>query len=104
MKSITVLELEKWKEEGKDFQLIDVRENEEYEQANIDGEHIVLGTIPANIDKISKDKDVVVMCRSGKRSANAIMFLEQNGFDNLFNLEGGILAYKAEIDETLDVE
>lgn len=104
MKSITVLELEKWKEEGKDFQLIDVRENEEYAQANIDGEHIVLGTIPQNLDKIEKEKDVVVMCRSGKRSANAIMFLEQNGFDNLYNLDGGILAYKAEIDETLDVE
>lgn len=104
MKSITVLELEKWKEEGKDFQLIDVRENEEYAQANIDGEHIVLGTIPQRMNEIAKDKDVVVMCRSGKRSANAIMYLEQNGFDNLYNLEGGILAYKENIDETLDVE
>jgi rhodanese-related sulfurtransferase len=45
-----------------------------------------------------------VHCRSGKRSANAIMFLESNfGYENLYNLAGGIIAWRDEIDEDLDV-
>lgn len=103
MKTISVDELKELKDSGADFQLIDVREQSEYDQSEIGGELIILGTIPNNIDKIAKDKQVVVHCRSGKRSANAIMFLEQHGFDNLYNLEGGILAWRDEIDSSLDV-
>ena len=103
MKTISVDELKELKDNGTDFQLIDVREPQEYEQAEIGGELISLGTIPQNIDKIDKNKQVVVHCRSGKRSANAIAFLEQHGFQNLYNLEGGILAWRDEIDNSLDV-
>jgi len=103
MKTISVDELKELKDSGADFQLIDVREPQEYAQAEIGGELISLGTIPQNIDKVDKDKQVVVHCRSGKRSANAIAFLEQHGFENLYNLEGGILAWKEEIDNSLDV-
>lgn len=102
MKEISVADLKKMIDGGEDFQLIDVREPNEYEVAEIGGELIPLATIPDNVDKISRDKKVVVHCRSGKRSANAIQFLEQqHGFDNLYNLEGGILAWADEIDPTL---
>lgn len=99
MKEITVKELKQMMDNGEDFQLIDVREPNEYEVAEIGGELIPLATVPDNVSKFSKDKKVVVHCRSGKRSANAIQFLEQQyGFDNLYNLEGGILAWSDEID------
>lgn len=104
MKSITVKELKEMLDKGEDFQLIDVREPSEYDAANLKGVFIPLATIPQNVEKISKEKKVIVHCRSGKRSANAISFLENNhGYTNLYNLEGGILAYKNEIDDTLNV-
>jgi len=103
MKTITVKELKEKMDAGEDIQVIDVRENHEVEAANFGAEHIALGDIPESEDKISKDKQVIIHCRSGKRSANAIAFLEQNhGFENLYNLEGGILAWKAEIDPSLN--
>ena len=105
MKELSVDELKDLKNNNADYALIDVREPAEYHAANLEGELIPLQTVPNHIDKIPKDKKVVIMCRSGKRSANAIMFLEQNhGYDNLYNLEGGILAWKEEIDNELDVE
>jgi rhodanese-related sulfurtransferase len=104
MKSITVKELKEMIDKGEEFQLIDVREPNEFNAANLKGELIPLGTIPNNVSKISKDKKVIVHCRSGKRSANAIQYLESNfGLTNLYNLEGGILAYKTDIDNTLNV-
>ncbi|ABG59886.1 rhodanese-like domain-containing protein [Cytophaga hutchinsonii] len=104
MKEISVSELKALIDSKADIQLIDVREPAEFESAQIGGELIPLGTIPQNVDKISKDKQVIIHCRSGKRSANAIMFLESNhGYTNLYNLEGGILAWRDEIDEDLDV-
>jgi len=104
MQEISVQELKELIDNKEDFQLVDVRESAEYDQANLGGELIPLQTIPNNIDKISKDKKVVVHCRSGKRSANAITFLEQNyGYTNLLNLSGGILAWQEEIDNSLDV-
>jgi rhodanese-related sulfurtransferase len=103
MKEITVEELKRMKENGEDFQLIDVREDFEYQMSNLDGENIPLGGVLIETEKISKDKPVVVMCRSGKRSAMAIMQLEQQGFTNLYNLQGGILAWASEIDPTISV-
>ncbi|MDN5210661.1 rhodanese-like domain-containing protein [Fulvivirgaceae bacterium BMA12] len=102
VKEISVSELAKMKENGEDFQLIDVREPHEYDIANIDGELIPLATIAEAKDKISTEKKVVVHCRSGARSAQAIHFLQQKfGYENLFNLKGGILAYADEIDPNL---
>ena len=101
MKEITVQELQKWKEEGKDFQLVDVREAHEYEFVNIGGELIPLGDIMARADEVSEEKDVVVMCRSGQRSGAAIGALTQQGKENLYNLKGGVLAWAREIDTSL---
>lgn len=104
MKEITVQEFEEWRKKKEDFLLIDVREPYEYEEVNLGGENIPLGTIAGHATRIPKDKKVVVHCRSGKRSADAINLLEkQHGFTNLYNLKGGILAYMAEINPELGI-
>lgn len=102
MKELTVQELKAMKDAAEDFQLIDVREEHEYEMCNIGGELIPMGEIMDQADAISHDKKVVIHCRSGKRSASVIMALEQqHGFKNLYNLKGGILAWADEIDPSL---
>jgi len=102
MKEITVQELKTKIDNSDDFQLIDVRENNEREFTNIGGDHIIMGSIVQNIDKISKEKEVVIYCRSGSRSGQVVNFLETNhGFKNLLNLKGGILAWADEIDDSI---
>ena len=104
MKEKTVSELKQMRDNHEDFQLIDVREPDEYELSNLNGELIPMGEIPANVDKISKDKPVIIHCRSGARSARMCAYLEQNhGFTNLYNLKGGIRAWAEEIDPSLSV-
>ena len=103
MKEITVEELKSNIDQEVDFQLIDVREDFEYETSNINGENIPLGNILLESDKISKDKLVVVHCRSGKRSEQAIRLLENKGFTNLANLKGGILAWRDAFDSDMIV-
>jgi rhodanese-related sulfurtransferase len=103
MQEITVKDLKQKFDNKEDFQLIDVRETFEYEMSNIGGENIPLAGILIETDRISKDKLVIVHCRSGKRSAMAIMQLERLGYTNLYNLKGGILAWAAEIDSTMQV-
>lgn len=103
MKEITVRELKQKIDKGEDFQLIDVRETFEYEMSNLNGELIPLGGIIIEADKIAKDKPVVVHCRSGARSAAAIMQLESMGYTNLYNLKGGIIAWATEIDPSIQV-
>lgn len=103
MKEISVQELKEKIDNNEDFQLIDVREEFEYEVSNLGGVLIPLGGILIEADKIAKDKPVIVHCRSGKRSAAAIMQLEQLGYNNLYNLQGGILAWQSEIDPTISV-
>jgi rhodanese-related sulfurtransferase len=88
MKEVSVQELKNKIDNNEDFQLIDVRESFEYEVSNLNGLNIPLSGILIEADKIAKDKPVIVQCRSGKRSAQAIMLLEQQGFDNLANLKG----------------
>ncbi len=102
MKEITVQELKAKMDNGEDIQLIDVRENNEREFTNIGGDHIVMSAVVENIDKINKEKQVVVYCRSGGRSGQVINFLETNhGFKNLINLKGGILAWADDIDDAI---
>ncbi len=102
--AISVKDLQKLKVENADFQLIDVREPHEYDIVNIGGELIPLGEIEQHIGKISQNKQVIIHCRTGVRSAKAIQKLEsQFGFSNLYNLTGGILAYAQEVDKALPV-
>ncbi|WP_026897565.1 rhodanese-like domain-containing protein [Daejeonella oryzae] len=104
MKEITVLELKQKIEAGEDFQLIDVREQFEYEMSNLNGENIPLAGILIEANKLQKDKPVIIQCRSGARSTAAIIQLEkQFGLQNLYNLKGGILAWAAEFDPGMQV-
>jgi len=103
MKSVTVQELKKMIEEKDEFQLIDVREPFENEICSLNGVLIPMAQIEDRKSEINKDKKVIIHCRSGARSGNAIGFLESNyGFDNLYNLSGGILAWAKEIDPEME--
>ena len=67
-----------------------------------DGDEPAWTQVSARTGEISKDRKVVIMCRSGKRSSNAIVELQTNfGYTNLLNLKGGILAWSAEIDSNI---
>lgn len=101
MKEVTVQELKAMKDKKEDFQLIDIREEYEYDICQIGGELIPMGEITENLDKISKTKKVVIHCRSGKRSASVVQMLEQQGYTNLYNLKGGIMAWADEVDTSL---
>lgn len=102
VKSINVQQLHALIDQNANIQIVDVREAYEYEIANIHGELMPKSEVTNHLQKISKDKQVIVHCRSGKRSADVIELLQEKyGFDNLYNLEGGILAWAKEIDQTM---
>lgn len=102
IKEITSKELYDWQVRGESFQIIDVREPYEYDIVNINGELIPLATVAANADRIDRDRKVVVHCKMGGRSAKAIRELEEKfGFENLYNLKGGILGYIDEVQPEL---
>lgn len=103
MNTISVHELKTLIDNNEDFQLIDVREPYEVEICSLNGIEIPMNEIPGRVGEIATDKKVIVHCRSGKRSANVIDFLEQNHhLQNLYNLEGGILAWVDAIDPTME--
>lgn len=102
IKTVTVEELKKMIDAKDDFQLIDVREKDEKEVADIGGELIPMGVAVLQAEKISKDKQVVVYCRSGNRSGRIIAELQHRfKFTNLYNLSGGILAWSDKIDSSV---
>ncbi len=101
IQEVSVAELKKMRDDKEDFQLIDVRESHEADICAIDGELIPMGDVMDNLDKISKTKKVIVHCKSGRRSAAIIQALQTQGYNNLFNLKGGILAWADEIDNTM---
>jgi lycopene cyclase domain-containing protein len=100
---ITVRELKEMMDRGEPLFLLDVRREDEYAFANLNGFLIRLDTLPARIDVLEpyREQLVVVYCRSGARSANAVQFLLANGFENVRNLRGGILAWSREIDPSI---
>jgi len=102
MKEKTVSELKAMIDSGADFQLIDIREPHEYDICHLNGQLIPMNEVPDRIEEISKDKPVVIHCRSGARSGRIIEYLEgAQGFENLYNLKGGILAWADEIDQDM---
>lgn len=102
MKEVTVQELKKMIDSGEDFQLVDVREPHEHQFTDIGGELMPMGSIVGESDKIDKSKKVVIYCRSGNRSANVVKALEQKfGYNNLYNLKGGILEWAEKIDSNI---
>ncbi len=104
VKEISVKEFEQLRFSGSDFQLIDVREKYEFDIVNIGGELIPSSDINQNINRIHRDKMVIIHCKSGGRSSKVIRELQQQyGLNNLYNLKGGILSYITEIDPTLNL-
>jgi rhodanese-related sulfurtransferase len=103
MNEITVQDLQKMREAGTPHQLIDVREVHEYELSHIGGEHIPMAMVPLNLDKVRRDIPVVIQCRSGGRSGQITRFLETQGFTNVSNLQGGILAWARDIEPGMQV-
>ena len=101
MKEITAFEFKILKDANADFQLIDVREGHEVEICEMGGEHIAMGEVMDNLDKISKTKQVIIHCKSGARSAAVCQALEKRGFANVYNLKGGIIAWANDVDSSL---
>jgi rhodanese-related sulfurtransferase len=97
MTTISVEELKQRKEAGEELYILDVREPHEYAEVNMGALLIPLGRVVGmDVEEIEdwKDKEVIVHCRSGVRSMTACSVLDQMGFKNTKNLEGGILAWQ----------
>lgn len=97
MQEITVDELKSRVDAGEKLNVIDVREPNEYAEANIGAKLIPLGNVMSmQVDELEdlKNEEVIVHCRSGMRSAQACLMLDQMGFTNTKNVVGGILAWK----------
>jgi adenylyltransferase/sulfurtransferase len=98
---ISVEELKKLRDEGAEFTLVDVREQHEYEICHLDGVLIPLGTLANRLGELDQSSHIVVHCRSGGRSANAVKAMRGAGFANVWNVNGGILAWIERIDPSL---
>jgi len=95
---ISVEELKQRLDAKEDFVLLDVREPHEYQICNLNGVLIPLNDLPRRVHELDPNKEMVVHCRSGVRSAKAIGFLQHAGFTKAKNLAGGILAWADRID------
>jgi len=105
MRIISALELHDAMQKGQEFEIVDVREPYEYDACNIGSVHIPMGEICNRIADLPKDKNIVIMCRSGKRAeAVANILMTDYSISNVYILDGGILAWKDQIDSTLDIE
>jgi len=97
MKSITVEQLKARMDAGEKLNIIDVREPYEYQEFNIGAKLVPLGKIQSmQADELDglENEEIILHCRSGKRSAMAAMFLETMGFTNTVNVDGGVLAWQ----------
>ena len=101
MDQITAVELSEWlKDAGRpDPLLLDVREPDEFAAYRIEGSMLMpMRTIPARLHELDRRADVVMVCRSGARSYHAGMFLKQNGFERVYNLAGGVIAWAQDVE------
>ena len=102
VRGISATKLHEMISRGQEIALVDVREPFEFEIARIPNSRLIpLGTIPDRLTEIRRTETTVVMCKSGARSARAIEFLRGEGFENLLNLEGGLDAWREEVDPTM---
>lgn len=82
---------------GNDILFVDVREEHEYKLERIEVENVQLlpmSVIVDQIDELPRDKTLVIICRAGMRSAKVVSFLNYQGFDDVYNLDGGIMMWK----------
>jgi len=98
IEQMSVQELKQRLDAGEDLFILDVREPYEYQIANIGGTLIPQGQVPQRLNEIDRNREIVVQCRSGGRSQRVAEFLAQQGYPNVKNLAGGILAWADQID------
>jgi adenylyltransferase/sulfurtransferase len=98
---ITPRDLKTRLDRGDDLYILDVREPHEYQICNLDGHLIPLGELPRRVNELDSSREIVAHCRSGKRSAEAVEFLQKAGFRKIWNLKGGILAWSDEVDPSV---
>src|SRR5262245_52156739 len=98
---ILVKELEKDLLNGKDIFLLDVRNPDEYALFNLGARLIPLSQLPQRMEELPQDKPIVIYCHSGVRSLMAVEFLLEQGFKEVKNLIGGIVAWRQEIGDKL---
>lgn len=92
-------------DKGEPLSIIDVREPEELAIAKLDvATHIPLGDLPDKLDTLEKGKAYAILCRSGVRSARATLFMTEQGFTNVVNIEGGIMQWAQDVDTSLRPE
>jgi rhodanese-related sulfurtransferase len=105
VQEITVQELNDRLQKGEKINLLDVREQFEFDMVNLDGKLIPLGELEERVDEIValKDQEIIIHCRSGARSAEACRILAHYGFMNTKNLVGGINRWSMLIDPTMPV-
>lgn len=102
LREMTPLEFQARAEAGSKPTLLDVREAWELAIAQVDGAlHIPMGEIPGRLGELPRDGDIIVMCHAGGRSAQVVRFLLQQGFQNAWNLAGGILAWSEQVDPSI---
>ena len=81
--------------ERDDVFMLDVREQWEYDEGHIPDINLIpMGEIPNRLDELPRDKEIIVTCRSGNRSGRITALLQENGFTNIHNMQGGILAWQ----------
>lgn len=95
-------ELQRWRQDGKAFLLLDVRTDEETAVCTLpDSVHIPMNLIPLRSNELPDSLPIVVYCHHGIRSLHTAMYLADAGFETLYNLQGGIDAWAAQIDENM---
>ena len=83
--------------------LLDVREPWEYEKCRLEGSELVpMHQIPMAVENLNPDQETVVICYHGIRSRQVAMYLEQQGFSDVINLEGGVAAWAQDVDSTMN--
>jgi len=98
----TVQEVKARLDRGDDFDILDVRNPEEWQIAHIHGAKLIpLGELPARMHELDLSRDLVVHCKSGVRSAKAVALLREAGFRKIKNVRGGILEWSRAIDSSL---
>ncbi len=102
VRELTVREIKTLLDSGEEVLLVDIREPNERDLTHIGGLFFPLMTLADHVNEIPRDKKVILYCRSGRRSYNAVAELQERfGFTNLYNMAGGLLAWSDEIDPSI---
>ncbi|HSK99851.1 MAG TPA: molybdopterin-synthase adenylyltransferase MoeB [Rubrobacteraceae bacterium] len=98
---MTVSELKQKLDRDENINVLDVREPHEYEVANIGVRLIPLGELPERLAELEQNESFAIHCKTGARSARAVRLLQDAGFQNVYNVKGGITAWSEEIDPSV---